>query len=453
MSYLIMLRECTCVLDNDTFLVRNTHQNNFEVLLRSYLIPSISHKPYLLFSCISLQPDKVIPLNLDTTRASNPPVITVAVSPVKTILSENSTPFGEIRNTVARTTSKPDCLTPPIPWAKVSQRSKSCADNYSNTFEKDLSDAIAVTLRERGGDRDRGKEGRKDMQKGPLSLQLGHDKDLDVDAEQSWYALGHTMDRSRFSIREDGAKPSLRDTENENDSSESDVVGSDDVVRGDDDYNTNHRSHGSLFLDKSTSHTRFHDGCGKHKSVALGGNTWSTSTSMKKNVSDKEKEKEKDAQQAALLSSDGASSYSDNSLEGLKIASNGSSKIFQSVSCLSFDGSTESHRINSGGGGGGSGVALLGNGSTADQKSVTNSSAPPPADGIPIKMTQVPSRTNRTAGSNKAPAPAPGNSTASESTNRHSNTAEKQVKHNESHVKGQVKVLPQETSSTGCVIN
>jgi hypothetical protein len=362
---------------------------------------------------------------------------------------------------VARTTSKPDCLTPPIPWAKVSQRSKSCADNYSNTFEKDLSDAIAVTLRERGGDRDRGKEGRKDMQKGPLSLQLGHDKDLDVDAEQSWYALGHTMDRSRFPMREDGAKPSLRDTENENDSSESDVVGSDDVVRGDDDYNTNHRSHGSLFLDKSTSHTRFHDGCGKHKSVTLGGNTWSTSTSMKRNVSDKEKEKdkEKDAQQqAAFLSSDGASSHSDNSLEGLRIASNGSSKIFQSVSCLSFDGSTESHRINSGGGGGSS-VAHLGSGSTVDQKNVTNSSAHPPADGIPIKVTQVPSRTNRTAGSNKAsasapaPAPAPVNSTASGSTNRHSSTAERQVKHNESYVKGQVKVLPQETSSTGCVIN
>lgn len=377
----------------------------------------------------------------------------MAVSPVKTILSENSTPFGEIRNTVARTTSKPDCLTPPIPWAKVSQRSKSCADNYSNAFEKDLSDAIAVTLRERGGDR--GKEGRKDMQRGPLSLQIGHDKDLDIDAEQSWYALGHTMDRSRFPMREDGAKPSLRDTENENDSSESDVVGSDDVVRGDDDYNTNHRSHGSLFLDKSTSHTRFHDGCGKHKSVALGGNTWSTSTSMKKNVSDKDKDKDKDAQQqAAFLSSDGASSYSDNSLEGLKIASNGSSKIFQSVSCLSFDGSTESHRINSGGGGGSS-VALLSNGSTVDQRNVTNSSAQPPADGIPIKVTQVPSRTNRTAGSNKAPAPAPApvNSTASESTNRHSNTGERQVKHNESHVKGQVKVLPQETSSTGCVIN
>ena len=402
-----------------------------------------------------MQPDKVIPLNLDTTRASNPPVIIVAVSPVKTILSENSTPFGEIRNTVARTTSKPDCLTPPIPWAKVSQRSKSCADNYSNTFEKDLNDAIAVTLRERGGDRS--KEGRKDMQKGPLSLQLGHDKDLDVDAEQSWYALGHTMDRSRFPMREDGAKPSLRDTENENDSSESDVVGSDDVVRGDDDYNTNHRSHGSLFLDKSTSHTRFHDGCGKHKSVALGGNTWSTSTSMKKNVSDKEKEKgkEKDAQQqAAFLSSDGASSYSDNSFEGLKIASNGSSKIFQSISCLSFDGSTESHRINGGGagGGGGSSVALLGStGGTVDQKNATNSSAHPPSDGIPIKMTQVPSRTNRSTGSSKAPVPL--NSTASESTNRHSNTGERQVKHNESHVKGQVKVLPQETSSSGCVIS
>ena len=317
-----------------------------------------------------------------------------------------------------------------------------------------MSDAIAVTIRERGGDR--GKDGRNDMQKAPLSLQLGHDKDLDVDAEQSWYALGYTVDRSRFPMREDGAKPSLRDTENENDSSESDVLGSDDVVRGDDDYNTNHRSHGSLFLDKSTSHTRFHDGCGKHKSVALGGNTWSTSNSMKKNVSDKEKEKDidKDAQQqAAFLSSDGASSYSDNSVEGLKIASNSSSKIFQSVSCLSLDGSTESHRISSSGGGGGSSVALLGNGSTVDQKNITNSTAQPTADGIPIKVTQVPSRTNRTAGSNKVPAPATVNSTASESTNRHSNTGERQVKHNESHVKGQVKVLLQETSSTGCVIN
>lgn len=424
-------------------------------LFISYLSTAASHKPYSSLLSIPLQPDKVIPLNLETTRASNPPVITVAISPVKIILSENSTPFGEIRNTVARTTSKPDCLTPPIPWAKVSQRSKSCADNYPNTFEKDLSDAIAVTLKERGGDRDRGKEGRKDMQKGPLSLQLGHDKDLNVDAEQSWYALGHTMDRSRFPMREDGAKPSLRDTETENDSSESDVVASDDVVKGDDDYNTNHRSHGSLFLDKSTSHTRFHDGCGKHKSVTVGGNTWSTSTSMKKNVSDKDKEKDKDKdaqQQAAFQSSDGASSYSDNSLEGLKIASNGSSKIFQSVSCLSFDGSTESHRINSGGGGG-SNVALLGNGSTVDQRNVTNSSSQPAADGIPIKVTQVPSRTNRTAGSNKAPAPAPVNSIASESTNRHSNTGERQVKHSESHVKGQVKVLPQETSSTGCVIS
>lgn len=405
---------------------------------------SLNHS--LLCQC-----DKVIPLNIDTSRPSNPPVITVAVSPLKNILSENTTPFGEIRNTVARSVSKQDCMTTPIPWAKVSQRSKSCADNFSNNFEKDLNDAISVTLRERSGDR--GKESRKETLKGSHLVQSGHEIDLDVDAEQSWYTLGHTMDRSKFLVRDDSLKPSLRDNknENENDSSESDLVEPDDFVRGDDDYNTNHRSHGSLFLDKSTSHTRFHDGCGKQKSNAPGGNTWSTSASMKKSVS------EKDSQhQAAFLSSDASSSYSDSSLEGLKVPSNGSSKIFQSVSCLSFDGSTESHRVSVVG----SNVGVFGSGGGCDQnqKNGTSVSSHSPVDGSSIKVTQVPSRGNRTTSGKLLAATSNSNSNSncnSESTTRHNSTGEREKqggKHNESHVKGQVKVLPQESSSSGCVV-
>lgn len=401
----------------------------------------------------SPQCEKVIPLNIDTSRASNPPVVTVAVSPVENIISENTTPFGEIRNAVARSTSKQDCLTPPIPWAKVSQRSKSCSDKFSNNFEKGLSDAMSVASRERGSER--GKESSTEILKVAQELHLGRGNDLDVDAEQSWYTLGHTMDRSRYSNRDDAGKPSLHDNEkgNEIDSSESDLLGPDEFVRGDDDYNTNHRSHGSLFLDKSTSHTRFHDACGKHKSSVPGGNTWSTSASMKKSILEKDSQN-----QAGFLSSDAASSYSDSSVEGIIVTSNGSSKIFQSVSCLSFDGSTESHRVS--GVGSSVGVFNSGGGGDHNQKSGTSISTNSPVDGISVKVTQVPSKVNRSSSGKLSANSASSNS---DSINKHSSTGERQqgVKHNEMFVKGQgqVKVMPQESSSSssssssGCVIN
>ena len=400
----------------------------------------------------------MIPLNIDTSRASNPPVVTVAVSPVENIISENTTPFGEIRNAVARSTSKQDCLTPPIPWAKVSQRSKSCSDKFSNNFEKGLTDAMSVTSRERGSES--GKESGTEMLKVVQELHLGRGNDLDVDAEQSWYTLGHTMDRSRYSNRDDAGKPSIRDNDEiENDSSESDLLGPDEFVRGDDDYNTNHRSHGSLFLDKSTSHTRFHDACGKHKSSVPGGNTWSTTASMKRTILEKDSQN-----QVGFISSDAASSYSDSSVEGIVVTSNGSSKIFQSVSCLSFDGSTESHRVSGVGssigvfnsGGGGSGLC----GGDHTQKSGTSVGTNSPPDGISVKVTQVPSKCNRSSSGKLLASSACSNS---ESINKNSSTGERQlsVKHNELFVKGQgqVKVMPQESSSSssssssGCVIN